>query len=240
MNDVTVSGIIKGDFEKISNDGLRFSLVVRGRDGADNDEFVALAYGNSAAFLEAHAESGQRIVMQGRISSEKLGTENYHHALTINRVLAICDSSMGIDYTHAVISGTARSDGLKNLNNSKQTAVLGLNITNTREYKRDGETNVYTTFLSATVWGANAERLAAQQSFPISDVPVVLDGILKPRSYEKDGASIGKIDVWVNDIQLGGATASPEDSPAERSTSRKQTSPASSSGRAKKLTDAPF
>lgn len=230
MNEVYISGIIKGDFVEVSNDGVMFTILNRAqRDGQDNDEFTALAYGNSAKFLTQHAESGMRIVAQGRISSEKLGTENYHHAITVSRVLGICDSSQGIDYTHAIISGKARADEVRTT--GRGTSVLGLNVANERVYKRDDEEQVYTTYLGATLWGDNADSFAQAHGLPLDNAEVVFDGILKPRSYEKDGNTIGKIDVWINNITVSGAAA---DAPAPK---KDTTAPGK---RQKKLTDAPF
>lgn len=240
MNEVTLSGVLKGGFEEVSNDGVKLTLVNRSqREDFDNEEFIVLAYGNAASFLTQHAESGNRVIIQGRISSEKLGTENYHHAITASRVLGICDSSQGMDYSHAVVSGLATSEGVKHLSNAKQTAVLGLNVASVREYKdRDGKVQQYTTYLGGTLWGANAEDFAARHTFPMQNVPVTFDGQLKPRTYEnRDGNEIYKIDVWANNVVVGTSSGTSEVPEAQ---TESQARSSSTRTKSKKLVDAPF
>jgi len=236
MNEVILSGIIKGDFEEVSNDGVKFLVLNRGRSGNDADEFICLAYGGSAGFLRQHAESGKRVVLQGRLSSEKLDTENYHTAVTVSRILSIADSSNGLDYSHATISGLASSDGLIRLNNKNQTPLINLNVKNKREYRNaDGEVNEYTTFLGGTLWGRTAEDFDESNSFPLQDVPVVFEGILKPRTYEnRDGDTINKIDVWVNTVNVFSPSSSSERAPAPRAPSQPRKS------KAKSADDSPF
>lgn len=234
MNEVILSGIVKGDFEDASRDGTMFQVLNRGRNG-EAEEFTCLAYGGSANFLRQHAESGQRVVLQGRLSSEKLDTENYHTAITVSRVLAITDSSNGMDYSHASISGLATSDGLTRLNNANKTPLINLNVANKREYRNsDGDVQEYTTYLGGTVWGRTAEDMEASYEFPMKDVPVVFEGILKPRTYEnKDGETITKIDVWVNTVSVSSASASTPPAPrAERAPAAPRKS--------KKADDSPF
>jgi single-stranded DNA-binding protein len=217
MNEVVISGIIKGEFSSTSRDGVRFTLVNRGKNG-NQDEFITLAYGESAKFLTQHAQSGQRVVLQGRLSSEKLDTQKYHTAITASRILAISDSSQGMDYSYAVVSGLASSTGLTRLA-TNDTAVINLNVSNQREYfdKKTEETQVYNTFLGATVWSQAAETMAKEYAFPLENVPVVFDGILKSRSYtdKETQETVYKIDVWVNSITSGSAsTASASPKPA--------------------------
>lgn len=227
MNEVIISGILKGDFQDVSNDGVLFHLVTKtGRGDMGIDEFITLAYGKAAEFLKERGESGKRLVVQGRLSSEKLDTDNYHTAVTVSRVLSVGDSSEGMDYTHAVISGTAESDGLRQL--EKGTQLANLNIANKRTYtSRDGSTGEYTTYLGATVWSTRAVALDAEGVFPMKDTEVILDGILKPRSYEKDGEEVFKIDVWVNDLSIVGTEMDTPTPKAKKSTAKK--APASKS-----------
>lgn len=242
MNDVTLSGVIKGDFSEVSNDGVQFTIVNRNQRGdiSENEEFTVLAYGNSAQFLTQHADSGKRVVIQGRLSSEKLGTENYHTAVTVSRVLSVADSSQGIDYSHASITGFATSDGLKRLENANQTALIGLNVVNIRTYKnREGVTSEYKTYLTGTIWGATAEDAAEKYSFPFDNVPVLFEGILKPRSYEKDGEKIGKIDIWINDFSvLDGSAPAPSTSAPRQKAAVRDEKPAPRTS--KKASDSPF
>jgi len=222
MNEVELSGILKGDFQDVSNDGVQFILVNRNeRNGnTEFEEFICVSYGNAAKFLRQHAESGKRLVVQGRLSSEKLDTENYHTVITVSRVLAVSNSSDGTDYSHASVMGTISCDEVKYVG-QKNTAVANLRITNKREYKnREGETFEYTTYLGATAWGPRAEGLEASGFIPATDSPAVVDGLLKPRSYENsDGATINKIDIWVTNIYpLTGTTIASEASAAKKTT----------------------
>lgn len=239
MNDVTLSGVIKGDFAGVSNDGVQFIVVNRNQRGdiSENEEFTVLAYGNSAQFLTQHAESGKRVVIQGRLSSEKLGTENYHTAVTVSRVLSVSDSSQGIDYSHASITGFATSDGLKRLENANQTALIGLNVANIRTYKnREGVVSEYKTYLNGTIWGASAEEAAENYSFPFDNVPVLFEGILKPRTYEKDGEKIGKIDIWINDFSVLDSSAASAAPASTRQKVAEKPAPRTS----KKASESPF
>lgn len=241
MNEVFISGIIKGEFEKTSRDGIKFLLLNRGKNN-NQDEFIALAYGDSAKFLTQHAQSGQRVVVQGRLSSEKLDTQKYHTAVTVSRILSITDSSQGMDFSYAVVSGTAKSNGMTRLNNDNQTAVLNLNVANHREYydKSKDETQTYTTFIGATLWGNTAEAANTEYSFPMEDVPVVFDGILKARSYEdkESGETVNKVDVWVNNLSVGTQSpASAAPSPRRDESPRKSDS---TPARTKPLDNNPF
>lgn len=208
MNEVVLSGILNGELTSVSNDGVKFNVVNRSGKNGGVDEFICLAYGGSAKFLEQHAGSGQRVVIQGRLSSEKLDTSHYHTAITASRILSLGDSSSGLDYSYALVSGLASSKGVTYLKTN--TAVLNLDITNKREFRsREGEVQEYTTYLGGTLWSNLAEEVAKKFSFPLENVHVVIDGVLKPRSYEKDGEVIHKIDVWANtfDTLTSGGTS---------------------------------
>lgn len=224
MNEVVLSGILKGDFTNVGNDGIRFTVVNRGKSDAV-DEFFCLAYGSSADFLKQRATSGKRVVLTGRLSSEKLGTENYHTAITASRILSVVDSSNGTDYTYAVVGGLASTEGLVEMDNKNRTRLIGFNLVNKREYTTsDGETKEYSTYLGATAWNKLADKIAEDYDCPLQDVPVVLDGILKPRSYEnKNGDTIHKIDIWINTISLGAVSiTTPPRSSQEKSPPKEQ------------------
>lgn len=213
MNDVIISGLIKGsDFQDVSNDGILLQVATRiGRgNNADPDVFNVLAYGNSAEFIRQHGRSGLRMVAQGRISSEKLGTDNYHTVITLSRVLSIGESRTGTDFTQAVISGTVRCNEVKQT--SRGTTLAPFNVKNVRQYKtRDGNQGEYTTYLNATAWSDTAEELQSSGRIPCEDEFAVISGILKPNSYEKDGETVNKVDVWINDITFSSVSESSSD-----------------------------
>ena len=188
---------------------MRFNVVSSGgRNGLD--EFIVLAYGNSAKFLQQHASSGNRIVAQGRLSSEKLDTDVYHTAVTVNRVLSVSPGEQGIDYNRVVVSGNATCEGTRTVGENNRT-LASFNIANSRKYmSRDGEERTYTTYLGATMWGERAEQLEQEGIIPIEDENVTIEGILKPRSYtNKDGEEVNKIDIWIDDLVIAQSHYSP-------------------------------
>lgn len=238
MNDVTISATLRGGFEEVSNDGVKFTLVSSsGR--TELDEFIVLAYGNSAKFLQQHANSGDRIVAQGRLSSEKLDTDSYHTAVTINRVLSISPAENGIDFSRAVVSGLATCEGIKVVGQNKQLA--NFNIANSRQYvSRDGEERSYTTYLSATLWGDRATQLEEDGLLPANEESVMIEGILKPRSYtNKDGQEVSKIDIWIDDLVFAQAQYSSQ--PRRKSPPAETRSTTSASApQTKNLESSPF
>lgn len=210
MNDVTISATLRGGFEEVSNDGVKFTLVSSsGR--SELDEFIVLAYGNSAQFLRQHANSGDRLVAQGRLSSEKLDTDSYHTAVTINRVLSISPAENGIDFSRVVVSGVAACDGVKSVGQNGRK-LANLNIANSRQYmSRSGEERSYTTYLNATLWGDRAEQLEQDGLIPMENERVMIEGILKPRSYtNREGQEVNKIDIWIDDLVFAQAQYSPQ------------------------------
>lgn len=220
MNDVVISATLKGGFEEISNDGVQFTLVSRGGNpGTPPDEFPVLAYGNSAKFLRQHASSGDRVVVQGRLSSEKLNTDSFHTAITANRVLSISEASQGIDYTKAVVSGRATCEGVRTVGENSRS-LAGFNIQNERRYvTKSGEERVYTTYLGATLWGDRAVDLQTQGLIPIKDENLTVEGILKPRTYtNRDGQEVRKMDIWIDDIVFAQAQSSPDPRPRRQNT----------------------
>jgi single stranded DNA-binding protein len=225
MNDVIVSATLKGSFQEISNDGVQFVLVTRGgRQNSSMDEYTVLAYGNSAKFLQQHARSGDRVVVQGRLSSEKLDSDVYHTAVTVNRVLSVSPAQNGIDYSKATVSGLATCEGVRSVGESGKK-LASFNIANSRKYvTRDGDERSYTTYLGATIWGERAEALEEQGLIPTEGREITIEGILKPRTYQnKDGQSVSKIDIWVDDIIFSEAHSSPE--PKRRTNSDEQEVP---------------
>lgn len=223
MNDVIISATLKGSFQEISNDGVQFILISRsGKNSSSFDEYTVLAYGNSAKFLQQHARSGDRVVVQGRLSSEKLESDVYHTAVTVNRVLSVSPAQNGIDYSKAVVSGLATCEGVRSVGESGKK-LASFNIANSRRYvTRDGDERSYTTYLGATVWGERAEQMEEQGLIPATDREITIEGILKPRTYQnKDGQEVNKIDIWVDDIIFSEAHSSPE--PKRRSSPEERT-----------------
>jgi single-stranded DNA-binding protein len=237
VNDVIISATLKGVFKEISNDGVQFTLVTRGGRGNTNlDEFTVLAYGNSAKFLQQHATSGSRVVAQGRLSSEKLDTDVYHTAVTVNRVLSVSESGNGIDYSRAVISGLATCEGVRSVG-ANDNKLASFNIANVRKYvSKDGEERSYKTYLGASVWGDSAKKLEDDGLVPVTDGNIVVEGVLKPRTYEnRDGVLVGKVDIWVDDISFIYANQTPE--PKKRPTQEDSSTQAESPSRKRKVED---
>lgn len=241
-NEVILSGLIKGAFEDVSNDGIKFNLLQRGKSET-NEEFILVAYGDSATFLKTHSKAGNRVVIQGRLSNEKLGTENYHSIITVGKVLSIAESSKGVDYNRITISGNGKAEATKSI--GEKSTISNLNIANKRYYKdKSGETKEYTTYVSATIWNKTAEALANARIIPFENRDVLLTGVLKPRTYEKeDGSQIAKIDVWVNDLILMGSSKKSEKegaNTASDATKKTSTSKKSAKSQPTTETDSPF
>jgi len=219
MNHVVLSGLIKGnDFQDVSNDGILLRVATRiGRgNNADPDVFNVIAYGKAAEFVRQHAQSGLRIVAEGRLSSEKLETSNYHTVITMHRVLSIGDSRTGVDFTKAVVSGTLRADEVKTT--SKGTNLIPFNVKNVRRYKtKEGNEGEYTTYFNATAWSDKADALVQEGRIPCNDEFAVINGILKPNSYEKNGETVEKIEIWVDDITFTPQNESSENNESTQS-----------------------
>jgi len=239
MNDVTLSGIISGSFQEYGNDGILFKAVVSA--GSNNsDEFTCLAFSNNASFIKHKGKSGQRIVFQGRLGSDKLGTENYHSALTVGRVLAITDSDNGTDSASIVVTGESEVQDIRYVG-QKETPLVPIKMTNLRSFRgRDGQTNTYKTFIGASAWSDRAVALNA--SSPEGVYPLVVSGFLRSRNYEnQDGDTIEKIDVWVQEVLQGEGLFGDEDSsPAETAKPEKSSKTEKKEPRRAAVDDAPF
>lgn len=206
MNDVTISGILDGNLEDYANDGAMFNVLVS--SGDNSDRFTCLAFGNTASLLRAKANSGDRLVMQGRLSGEKLGTEKYHTAVSVSRVLAITASENGIDAAQIVVSGDTEVKDLINVG-AKDTSLVPLRMVNYRYFTRDGKTDTYKTYLGASVWAERAEAL--NSAIGAGQFNLIVSGFLRARTYEdRDGDTIGTVDVWVQDVYGGEPYTTPE------------------------------
>ena len=106
INSVTLSGLINGEFTPVSKDGVQFTVSIPNQNSQDlTDDFLVVAYGNSAQFLKQNAQSGYRVVLEGRLSSEKLDTDNYHVVVSTVRVLDInSNPALGRDFTLGLLS----------------------------------------------------------------------------------------------------------------------------------------
>lgn len=200
INSVTLSGLINGEFTPVSKDGVQFTVSIPNQNSQDlTDDFLVVAYGNSAQFLKQNAQSGYRVVLEGRLSSEKLDTDNYHVVVSTVRVLDInSNPALGRDFTLGTVSGLASCKEVS-LVGAKSTPVASLNINNQRTYTKEGESFTYTTYLGASLWKDLAESVSSY--VPFTDQRVLVVGVLKPRSYENsNGARIYKVDIWANNV----------------------------------------
>lgn len=198
MNVFFASGLLSGQFDKVSNDGISFKLTVKNKDRVE--EYTCVAYGEAAKRLQSGVRSGERLVLQGRLGSEKLNTDVYHGVLSVSRVLAVTDAEAGVDYTYAVVAGQAEAKELAFTGNG--APVVNLSILNKREYKdKQGEVQEYKVYVTGTLWNDRADALNNSMTLPAS-FPTVIGGQLKPKSYpNKDGKTVNRIDVWVEDMQ---------------------------------------
>jgi single-stranded DNA-binding protein len=201
VNTVIISGILKGMFEELSNDGVKFVLAHKVKNQDIPEEFIVVAYGDSANFLKTNAQSGMRVVVEGRMVNEKLNTDNFHNVISVSRVLAITESQKGLDFNTVTVSGTGSVDSAKSIGDNG-TLVSNVNIANIRQFKgKDGESREFKTFIRGTAWNAQAEPF--KNTGNLADKRIVMTGVLKPREYTKnDDVTISTLDVWVNNIQV--------------------------------------
>lgn len=203
MNAAVISGIRKGDLEPLENNGVKLTLFIAGQNpNVPDEEFIVAAYGQTAEFLQHMTQSGDRIAVFGRISSEKLGTENFHKVISAWHVLAVGDSEKGADFSYAVVSGTA---DLSDIREAGRSTVMRVDTKNIRVYQ-DRE---FTNYVSGSAWGETADAIAAAAGgAPSSGVNIVYDGPVRAGSYQRqDGATIHTADIWIRDYVVGGGAA---------------------------------
>jgi len=202
MNSVTISGIVVDDFNVVRADTVHFLVGNKGRDDGETVLFDVIAHGDIAKRLQSKVKSGQRIVLQGRLSSEKLSEDDptYHNAIVVSRVLSE-DGSSGMDYSNIVIEAMVNCNEVKTVG-AKAQAVANLDLKAIRRFKdKEGNEKSFTSFLSASVWGERAEALRA--ALPFTDQPMFITGTLRPRQYEnKEGNTVKRIDIWVDELTL--------------------------------------
>jgi single-stranded DNA-binding protein len=209
MNNVFISGLLKGDPVKVKNDAIVRKVVVE--DSKQNKrEFSLFVLPGDNLEKVASAPSGKRIILEGRISSEEFEKDSgiYQGVISLKRVISLVDSMYGTDMTYGVIGGVATCEALRYTGSG--SAIANLNIKNTRTFfsKKDNKEVSATTYLNAVAWNDRATNL----DIPMSEVPIVASGILVPSEYEStkhNGAKISKIEVWVDDITVAGS-AQPE------------------------------
>lgn len=202
MNIVTISGIVKGGFNDLRQDTKHFVLVNKGRDEGEVLEYDIVAHGDIATRLASNVKSGQRTVLQGRLSSEKFNEEDkvYHSVIVVSRVLSD-DGKSGMDYNSIMLEGVGNCSEVKQVG-SKNQDVANIDIKHTRKFKdREGVEKSFSSFISASIWGERAKGI--ESSLPFTDQPMIITGTLRPREYEnKDGNTVKKIDVWVDELFL--------------------------------------
>lgn len=205
MNVVVMSGVITSDFSKVSNDGALFDVQIvtsGGKEGAApiKDSYMVAAYSKIAERLEKDAKIGQRIILEGRISSEKVGGEEFNHVININRVFAVVDNKASdFDYARGTIGGVATSKPLNEL--ASGAVVVNLNVKTVRLYedKTTKEMKEYKTFVDAAVWNDLA-RSYNNVYQGVEEEPITLSGALKPSSYPRNGETVHRIAIWATDI----------------------------------------
>lgn len=196
MNNVFISGLVNGGFKQLKEDSVHFVLAQKGKDD-ELSLFNMVAYGEVAKRLEG-VESGTRIAVQGRLSSEKLDEEGpYQNVIAVSRVISV--GGTGTDYSHASIVAALTAKELKRVG-SKALAVINADFKTTREFKKpNGEVTTYTSYFNGSIWSERAESLA--ESLPLVDERVFVTGTLRPRSYEnKAGQEVFRIEIFVDTV----------------------------------------
>lgn len=200
VNEFTASGLLNGEIVDGEREGAKiFTLSLKNTSPnapSPTEDFMCVAFGNSAAALEG-AKSGSRLVIQGRLASEKEG-DIYHSVLSVVRVLGVIeDSSQGSDFARAFLGGDASASNMHELSNDR--AVSNLNIVNRRTFRRKDKSEVtIRTFARATLWN----DLAKSIEYPLTDAPVIVEGSLRPSEWE--GAK--KLEVWADTISFVGSS----------------------------------
>lgn len=205
MNIVVVSGVITSDFSQVSNDGLLFDVQVvtsGGKEGAVpiKESYMAVAYGKIAERLDVDASEGKRVIFEGRISSEKVGGEEFNHVLNISRLLSVADNKASdFDYARGTIGGTTTSKPMNEL--ASGAFVVNFNVKTVRVYedKKTKEMKEYKTFVDAAAWNELA-RSYNNTYQSVADESITLSGPLKPSSYERNGENVRRIAIWATDI----------------------------------------
>lgn len=197
MNHVTLSGILKGPAVD-SGRGVKFTLVTMGRQ-QQAEEFVVVTFGETAEFMKHNVQSGQRVALAGRITSEKFGTDSFHSVIYAQRILAVGASEDGVDYAWASAGGIGSSEGPETSGGG--TVYNRVNVRTVRSWvdRQSGEVNEFTTFVSGTAWEEKAESLPA-----FRDEAVSFGGFLTPRSYEKNGEDILAFNLSIQELVHGG------------------------------------
>ena len=204
MNNVTISALLKGKIEQVEGkpDTVTFVLAQKGRDD-EILQFRGVAYGETAKFLET-VESGSRLVVSGRISSEKFEEDGpYHNVVSVSKVISA--GGKGSDYGHVSMIANVTTKEFKRVG-AKGQGVINVNLVGQREFKKkDGEVVIYKTYVDGSIWGEKAESMEA--SLPIVDERMLVTGTISPRSYENNkGQTVEKLEIFVDTIDpLGGA-----------------------------------
>jgi len=226
MNNVFISGIVKGEAvavpakvregEQPKPDNVLRTIVIVDSKG-NSKEFKALALAGELGDKFKGIPSGKRVILDGRIGSEELEPKSgiYQGVISVRRLIAVIDAMNGIDVAVGTVGGAASCEGLRFTESG--TPIANLNIKNTRTFtKRDGSSPVtVTTYLNAVAWTDKAQQIS--QHLPLVDTQVVVSGMLVPSEYKSTkhgGAMISKIEVWADEVSIGGATSSDTPAPA--------------------------
>lgn len=97
------------------------------------------------------------------------------------------------------------------------TAVVNITLAINRKYKSGEETKEDVAFIPVVIWGKTAEIV---NQYCKKGNPLMVEGRLQARSWEKDGQKQYKTEVVAENIQLMGSKK--EDKPAEEQTTGEQ------------------
>lgn len=236
-NEVTVSGLISGEIEAIKNEGVIFTVSNIDKNGSTKD-YLVVAHSELAKLLTAKAKSGQRIAFAGRQSSEELipGSKIYHAVLQASKLLAL-GGEEGTPYAQGTLQGFASCDSIKVTKNGSGTQVASLNVRTERVFSKDGVDRTFTSYHTVTLWGEKAQ--AIESMLPMSDVFITAFGQLMPGDFESkkhDGAIIKKIEIWADEITIGG-DLSAQSAPAPAPSRAPAVAPRAAAPKATKTSD---
>jgi single-stranded DNA-binding protein len=214
-NSAILSGLVSSEISSIKNDNILFTVSTHDPQSDNTRDFKVVAFGDAATALKAKAQSGDRVVVQGRLSSEELEAESkmYHGVFQISRILAI-NPEDGSDYSNGELEGLASCKEVRKTGTGKSVATLNVKVSRTFKGK-DGKEVTYPHYANVTLWGDRADAL--KSLVPFENRRITASGGLMPSEYasSKHGdAMLSKIEIWADSLSFVSEEGAVADSPA--------------------------